>query len=262
MTQQQQCSTASFDYSSCSNTDTNKNHDKNGNESRNTPSHKFTLTNERKEEILSNLSILSSQSTYLQEMPYEEQLQIIEEIKGQLRSEGWHYSYDEDEGVNDDDNDVKTKKVKKKINKTPFGDYEASLLQMSPLPCAGKKIVDSADVKKYKAFAKFTITYVVLAVLDSYEEILNYKLRREKQKREVGSPRLIKNVKPLFDEPASFLEKEEQLYVHGRVSLPLLLTDFEVWTKSDQRIDQVKRNEKGMKPLIVSCSFHTSLGAV
>lgn len=91
----------------------------------------------------------------------------------------------------------------KKVNKTPFGDYETSLLQMSPLPCQEKKIVHSSEVKKYHAFSKFTMTWPCLGVLNVYEENLNYLKQKENLDGKRAdhnnsiAPRLIRNVQPL-----------------------------------------------------------------
>ena len=221
------------------------------NKSRNLPFTKFTLTNERKDEILSNLSILSSQSTYLDQMSNDEKLEIIREIKTQIRLKQWHYSFDEK--VNSGSSTTT------KSNKTPFGDYEAALLQMSPMPCQGKKIVDSFQVKKYKAWSRFLITFFGISALEMYEDHIYYLMHKQyNSKSGSGSgsgagwntPKLLSNIQPLFkDTDEAIASGNEQFYIHGRESIPIDPADFEVWTKSDQRNDL---NQEEAKQLIVS----------
>lgn len=199
---------------------------------RNYPMNQFTLTDERRDEIQSKLTTLSSQSTYLAKMSYEEQLQIVREIKNQIYSKKWHYSYDDEEG---------------KINKTPYVDYEAALLQMAPLPVKGQKIINEVEVNKLKSYSKFTVTMLGLQALSVYEDRLNHLIREKEHGIDPSPPSIYRDVTPLFEE--NILHKRsdtEQVFVHDKRFMPLILSTFEVWTRTNNKyyesnVEQLKR---------------------
>lgn len=171
-----------------------------------------------KEEILStHIPRLTAQSAAVNNLSHKEQLQIIDEIKQQLRSKSWMYA-----------------DVDKKI---PYGDYEAALLQLGPKPCFDakgnyRKIKHSRDADVYRAFSEFNLAYCLLGILDAYSQRLKYDLQKlNKKSNSWSTPTLFSRVRPLF-QYGGYDSDHNSILIHGRAPIPFLFNNFEVWSKS------------------------------
>jgi hypothetical protein len=118
-------------------------------------------------DLLDNLSQLSKHSSPSTSsdsgiVSHEEQLQIIKEIKQQVRKKSWLYT-----------DDAGTRKS---------SDYEVELLKMAPFPPTAtddnatdnEKITYSNDVKKYQSLSKKILLHDLFGTLDVYRERLEY----------------------------------------------------------------------------------------
>ncbi len=170
-----------------------------------------------KEEILLfHIPRLAAQSAAVNNLSHKEQLQIIDEIKQQLRSKSWMYA-----------------DVDKKIR---YGDYESALLQLGPKPSFDtkgnyRKIKYSRDADVYRAFSEFNLAYCLLGILDAYSQRLKYDLQKlNKKSTSWITPTLFSRVSPL-SQNWGYNNDPNSILVHGRVPIPFLFNSFEVWTK-------------------------------